>query len=538
MHGLVQYEPLLLSRILQFAAENFGRVPVISWSPEGILRYDYAALEGRSRRLASALRKHGLGEGSVVGSLGGNDHRHVELFYAAPGIGAVLHTANARLAAEQIAYTVNVAGERMLFSDPASLPQIAEMRPHLTNLETVVVMAEGQPEPLPGIARVIGYEELIAEGDEAFEWPSFDERAASTLCFTSGTSGDPKGVLYSHRGTYLSAVSIAAPNYWGIGHDDTVLAMAPICHCNAWAAPYLAPMAGAGLVLPGRSFDGPSVHRMITEGGVTVATGVPTIWLGVLEHCRRTGQDLGRLNRVVAGGSAPPPELIRVMAQDFGVRTLQVWGMTETTHAATMRATGTDVESEAWKAAPQGRPTFGTRIRIVDDAGEPLPRDGATRGQLQVRGSWVATSYLGRDDVVLCDPDGWLNTGDVAALSEDGQLRIADRIKDVIKSGGEWISSIDLENAAISFPTVSEAAVVGVPHPRWMERPIMVVVPREGERLDENALRAFLQERVPKLWLPDAIVVVEELEYTSTGKVKKSVLRERYQALLSEEAAG
>jgi fatty-acyl-CoA synthase len=384
--------------------------------------------------------------------------------------------------------------------------------------------------PRLSFPRVLCYEELIDTGDSDFSWPSFDERSASTVCFTSGTTGDPKGIVYSHRGSYLSSLAIAAPNVWAIGRDDAIIALAPFFHCNGWGAPYLGPMVGAKLILPGRALDGRSLQELIVAEGATVGPAVPTVWLSILEHCRTAKVGLGKLNRIVCGGAAPPLELMRAYWREFGVRTVQVWGMTETTHAATVQWTEKEVlAGEVEPGYPQGQPVFGTQIRILADDHRALPRDGRAVGHLQVKGHWCASAYLKRDDLVINDAEGWLNTGDLACIGTDSALRITDRLKDVIKSGGEWVSSIDLENAAIGHPAVAEAAVIGVPHPRWQERPVMYVVVREGQSVSADQLREFLARIVAKWWLPDEVIFIEELPHTSTGKVKKDLLRASYQ---------
>jgi len=469
--------------------------------------------------------------GDFVGSLAFTTHRHFELMYAVPGIGATFHTANPRLSREHIAYTINHAGDRVLFLDPDCLQLFEELARSLHNVDTIIVMAD--PEEMPRLphSRVLCYEELIEAGSDEFVWPSFDERTGSTLCFTSGTTGDPKGILYSHRGSYLSSLAIAAGNVWGISRHDSIVALAPFFHCNGWGAPYLGPMAGAKLILPGRALDGRSLQELIVTEDATIGPGVPTVWLSILEHCMSASKGLGRLNRIVCGGAAPPLELMRALWQKFGVRTIQVWGMTETTHAATVQWTDEEVLSGATEpSTPQGQPVFGTQLRILDANHRPLPKDGISMGHLQVKGSWCASGYLNRPDLVINDENGWLDTGDLAAIAPNNALRITDRIKDVIKSGGEWVSSIDLENAAIGHPGVKEAAVIGVPHPRWQERPVMYVVRRPGQDVEPTSLRAFLATKVAKWWLPDDILFVDELPYTATGKVKKDLLRRLYES--------
>src|SRR5665213_1331468 len=537
MHGLIQFQPLLLSGILEHAADTHPSTAIVSWSGNRLFRYDYASAASRARRLASSLTRRGFGPGQFICSLAWTTHRHFELMYAVPGIGAALHTANPRLSAEHLTYTINHAGAALLFLDPDCLAQIEELAPNLRTIEAYVVMADRSEIAATRLPNVLFYEELLAEGDENFCWPSFDERTASTLCFTSGTTGDPKGILYSHRGSYLSAMAIAAPNVWGLSEQDAIIIIAPFFHCNGWGAPYIGPMAGAKLVLPGRALDGRSLQELIVGEGATVGPAVPTVWLSIAEHCLQSGQRLGSLNRIVCGGAAPPLALMRTYWREFGVRTVQVWGMTETTHAATTLWTPENVLSgRSESQAPQGQPVFGTDIRVVNPEGKPLPKDGSSIGHLQVRGHACASGYLRRPDITLVDAEGWLNTGDLAAIEPGNALRVTDRLKDVIKSGGEWISSIDLENAACSHPAVAEAAVIGVPHPRWQERPALYVVLKPGQQVSADTLRAHLATSVAKWWLPEEVLFAEELPHYATGKVKKDILRARYRAAAAAAA--
>ncbi len=535
MQGLLQYQPLLLSDILEHGARTFPHVPIVSWTGTEAFRYDYREAARRARRLASVLPRLGIKPGDFVGGMAWTTHRHFELMYAVPGVGAALHTINPRLSGEHIVYSINHAHERVMFVDPDCVPLMETLAPLCTAVDCFVVMSSRAAAPPTRLPNVYFYEDLIDSGDDAFTWPSFDERAASTACFTSGTTGNPKGVVYSHRGTYLSAMAIAAPNVWGVSHRDAIIVLAPFFHCNAWGATYLGPMAGAKLILPGRDMDGRSLQRLIVDEGATVGPGVPTVWLGIAEYCRSSGAKLGSLNRIVCGGAAPPLALMRTFWREYGVRTIQVWGMTETTHAATVVWTDEDVLAGVKEPrAPQGQPVFGTQIRVVSDAGQALPKDGVSAGQLQVRAHWCASGYLYRDDVSLCDREGWLHTGDLAVIGEDDSLKLTDRLKDVIKSGGEWVSSVDLENAAIGHPSIAEAAVIGIPHPRWQERPLMYVVLRPGHEVSPQDLRTFLSQHVAKWWLPEEIVYIDELPHNSTGKVQKEALRELYRKTIVE----
>jgi acyl-CoA synthetase (AMP-forming)/AMP-acid ligase II len=527
MLGLNLDYPLLLSTVIEHAAATFGDTEIVSHDGMEKHRSDYRSSAMRSRRLASSLRRMGVQEGSFVGSLAWNTHRHFELFYGVSGIGAVLHTANPRLPPAQILYTINFTGYRTLFIDADTVPLAEQLAPRLDSVDRFIVMAGRDGMPATTLPNVRCYEDLVDAGDATPAWSTLDERAACALCFTSGTTGQPKGVLYSHRGTVLSALSTGGGNGWALSANDTVLGISGFFHCNGWAVPFLAPMYGAKLVLPGRRADSEWLHRLITDEGVSIAAAVPTIWLGMLEHCRATGQRLGRLRRIFSGGTAPPSAMIEVYLRDYGVRISHGWGMTETTHGATISFARDDLPHDASVAAmrTQGKPLYGNEMRVVDDAGDPVSRDGTTPGNLQCRGHWIAGAYFRQPDLDLQTNDGWMRTGDIAMIDPDNTLHIVDRAKDVIKSGGEWISSQALEEAAMRHPAVHEAAVVAVPHPRWQERPFLIVVIEEGASVSPEELRAHLHESVPKWWLPDEIAFVMELPHGPTGKLQKEELR-------------
>ena len=524
MLGLHHDRPLLLSSILEHAAANFGGTPIVSHGRDEVIRYDYRQAAARARRLAASLRGMGL---DFAGSLAWNTHRHFELFYGVTGIGAVLHTANPRLPPDHIAYTINFAGYQTLFVDLDTLPLAEQLAPRLEQVERYVVMAPRGAMPRTSLPQATCYEDLIDAGTDAFAWPEFDERSAALLCFTSGTTGMPKGALYGHRGTVLSTMSAGSGNGWGLSADDGIIAIPGFFHCNGWAAPFLGPMFGAKLVMPGRRMDIQFLHALIVDEGITVGPAVPTIWLSMLEHCRATGAKLGRLNRIYSGGTAPPASMIEAYFRDHGVRTRHGWGMTETTHAGTISFAGSDLPFDAALAAmrTQGKPLYGNEIRVVDDSGAVLPRDGSSPGHLQTRGHWIAAGYFRRPDVAVQTEDGWMQTGDVAVIDPDNTLHIVDRAKDVIKSGGEWISSQALEDAAARHPDVQEAAVVAVPHPRWQERPFLLVVTQPAAVLSADTLRAFLAQHVPKWWLPESIAFVDELPHGPTGKLQKETVR-------------
>jgi 3-(methylthio)propionyl---CoA ligase len=526
MFGLNQDFPLLLSSVLEHGAANFGDVEVVSPAHGEHARLNYQAEAARARRLAASLRRLGFASDTIAGSLAWNSHRHFELFYGLTGLGAVLHTANPRLPPAQICYTINFSGYRTLFVDPDTIELAEDLAPRLTTVRQYVIMAARGTAPTTSLPDVIHFEDLVDAGDPDFAWPVFDERTACVLCFTSGTTGDPKGALYSHRGTVLSAMSTGAGNGWALSADDAIIAIPGFFHCNGWAVPFFGPMFGAKLVLPGRRANAEWLHRLIIEEGITAGPGVPTIWLSMLEYCRENGLSLGRLNRIYTGGSAPPAAMTEAYWREFGIRTIHAWGMTETTSGATISfAPRALAEADRFRVmGTPGKPVFGNEIRVVDDNDASLPRDGATPGHLQARGAWIAGGYFQRPDVDAATSDGWLRTGDVATIDPDNTLHIVDRAKDVIKSGGEWISSQALEDAACRHPSVAEAAVVAIPHPRWQERPFLIVLPR-GPLIPDD-LRAFLADLVPKWWLPDSIAVVEDLPHGPTGKLAKNVLRD------------
>ena len=528
MQGLNQDFPLLLSTVLDHAAANFADVALVSHNQGEVVRTNYRQTAQRARRLASALRAEGLGPDQFVGSLAWNTHRHLELFYGVAGAGAALHTANPRLSPDHIAYCVNFTGYRTLFIDPDTLALAERMFPRLEQVDRFVMMAARDRMPPSSLPHVVCYEDLIDAGDPDYVWPALDERTGCALCFTSGTTGVPKGALYSHRGTVLSALSTGGGNAWALSANDAIIALPGFFHCNGWAIPFLAPMYGCKLVMPGRRMETEFLHQLIVDEGITVGPAVPTIWADMLEYCRRTGAGMCKLDRLYTGGIAPATALIEAYLRDYNVRTHHAWGMTETTHGSTFSFTPRSAQADSALASMrvQGKPAFGNQIRIMDDAGRELARDGETPGHLQVRGHWIAEKYFRRPDVPVVTEDGWMETGDVAVIDHDNTMHIVDRAKDVIKSGGEWISSPALEEAACRHPAVAEAAAIATPHPRWGERPLLLVVPRAGMEVSAAAMRDHLTPLVPKFWLPDAVAFAAEFPHGPTGKVQKDVLRE------------
>ncbi|MBU4432941.1 MAG: long-chain fatty acid--CoA ligase [Alphaproteobacteria bacterium] len=527
--GLMQTTPLLISGILTYAAQAHGGREIVSkLIDEPIWRYDYAGLARRSAQLAQALKRLGVQSGDRVTSLAWNTHRHLELFYAVPGIGAVLHTANPRLFDDQIIYTINHAESGVLLFDRNFADLIERIAPHLTTVKTFVMLAD-DARTIPGSVGAISYETLIAEEAESLTWPSFDENAGAFLCYTSGTTGDPKGVLYSHRAVVLHAMAGGLNSAFGFTAFDVVMPCSSLYHATAWGLPFTAPLCGTKLVLPGDKMDGASLHALIQDEGVTFTGGVPTIWTMYLAWLEQTGQRPDTLKRVVIGGSAVPRAMAEAFKRLYGVSVLQIWGMTETcplgvvaTPTPALAALGEEAMDEAiWTR--QGRLQFGIELKVEADDGTDAPRDGETSGALKVRGPWVVKRYF-RQDQDAAQDDGWFDTGDIATLDDYGFMRITDRQKDVIKSGGEWISSIDLENFAVGCPGVKIAAVIGVPHPKWEERPLLIIEAHEGWELTKAAVLDYLAPHIVKWWTPDDVVFAP-VPLTATGKIDKKVLR-------------
>ena len=535
MQGLMSERPLLVSAIIKHAAIYHSDTEIVSRTVQGVIhRYTYGEAEGRSKRLARVLLRLGIGPGDRVGTLAWNTFRHFELYYAISGIGAVCHTINPRLFDDQIVYIVNHAADRLLFVDTSFVPLIERLAPHLPAGCRIVWIAEEGAEPATEVPALPCYEALISTEDEDFEWPEFDERTAAALCYTSGTTGNPKGALYSHRSTVLHAFGISLPDAIPLSARDTVCPVVPLFHACGWGTPYTAPMNGAKLVLPGPRLDGQSLYELFEAEGVTMSLGVPTVWLGFEAYLAASGARCSTLKWILSGGSAVAPTLIEAFERR-GIMLRQGWGMTEmsplgTTAALKAKHLGLNEETQIKVKAKQGRPVFGVEMKIIDDAGQPQRRDGKSMGELLVRGPWIVSGYFedAEASAAAMDKDGWFRTGDVATIDPDGYMQIMDRRKDVIKSGGEWISSIDLENAAIAHPDVAEAAVVAVPHPRWAERPLLIVTPRPDRRPQCDDLLAFLGERFPRWMLPDDVVVLDELPHTATGKVMKTRLREMF----------
>ncbi len=530
--GLMQTVPLSTTAILRHAAANHGEREIVSRTVEGdLVRYGYADLGRRCEQLAKALIDLGVRSGDRVATLAWNTHRHLELFFAIPGLGAVLHTVNPRLFEDQIRYILAHAGSTVLLFDPSFADLVDRLAPLLPDLRVFVRLTD-EAYHQPGAVGALCYETLVAAQTPGFDWPVVDENAGACLCYTSGTTGDPKGVLYSHRSIVLHAMAGGLSGAFGLSAHDVVMPCSSMYHATAWGLPYMAPLNGCKLVLPADRFDPASLHQLIVAEDVTLSGGVPTIWTLYLAYLAERDLRPNRLQRLVIGGSAAPRVMAETLKQRYGVSILQLWGMTETsplgvvsTPSPALDALSEDERDEVlWTR--QGRLQFGVELKIVDETGAEAPRDGATSGALMVRGPWVLRRYY-RGDQDVVDADGWFDTGDIATIDPAGFMRITDRNKDVIKSGGEWISSIDLENAAVGCPGVRIAAVVGVPHPKWEERPLLVIEIHEGRAVTRDQVFEFLRPRIAKWWTPDDVVFAS-VPLTATGKIDKKVLRDTY----------
>ena len=534
MQGLMMDMPLLITNLIRHADRHHGETEIVSKTVEGdIHRYNYRAAHKRARRLAKALQALGVRAGERVATLAWNGYRHFEIYYAVAGSGAVIHTINPRLFPEQIVYIAGHAEDKVVFFDLTFLPLVEKLAPQLKTVKSFVLMTDRAHMPkqsaIPGL---LCYEELIEAQDDAFEWPSFDERTAACLCYTSGTTGNPKGALYSHRSTMLHAYAAALPDALNLSARDVVLPVVPMFHVNAWGLPYSCALTGTKLVMPGPHLDGKSLHELFEAEGVTMSAGVPTVWLGLLNYMKQAKLKFSTLRGVVIGGSACPPAMLRAFQEDYGVEVLHAWGMTEMSPLGTVctfkaRHKGADKEARYAVQSKQGRVIFGVDMKIVDADGKELPTDGKAFGDLHVRGPWVISSYFKGEGG---DPlkNGWFPTGDVATIDPDGYMQITDRSKDVIKSGGEWISSIDLENIAVAHPAIAEAAVIGIRHPKWDERPVVVAVKKAGQEVSKEDLLKFYEGKIAKWWMPDDVVFVKELPHTATGKLSKLTIREQF----------
>ena len=545
MFGLMQDWPLLCHRVIDHAAIQHGNREIVSRSIEGPLhRTTYAEARKRALKVAQRLDRHGIKLGDRVATLAWNTWRHLETWYGITGIGAVYHTINPRLFPEQISYIVNHAEDRLLFVDLTFVALMEKLQDALPTIEQFVVLTDAAHMPQTALRKAVAYEDWIAEVDGDFDWISFDENTAAGMCYTSGTTGNPKGVVYSHRSNVLHSLMAIAPDAFDLSVRDTIMPVVPFFHANGWSIVFTAPMAGCKLVLPGAKLDGASVYELLESEGVTMTAAVPTVWLMLLAHMEATGGKLSTLRRVLIGGSACPRAMIEKFEKNYGVEVAHAWGMTEMNPIGSICSIKPDygkLDHEALLDVKmrQGSAPFSVEMKIIDDAGKELPWDGKTFGRLMVRGVSVAKSYFKGEGGEILDEDGFFDTGDVATIDANGTMQITDRAKDVIKSGGEWISSIDVENLAIGYPKVAEAAVIGIKHPKWDERPLLVVVLKKDQSATKEEILGFMQGKIAKWWMPDDVAFVDEIPHTATGKIQKLTLREQFKdyAFLSAAAA-
>ncbi len=535
MFGQMQDVPLLVSSLIEYAEKFHSEQEIVTRTLQGpIHRYTYADAGRRSRQLAKALIALGVQPGDRVGTLAWNTYRHFEAWYGITGIGAVTHTLNPRLFAEQLAYIIHHAENRFVILDPTFTGMIEGIIDQIPTVEGFIILADRADMPATSLPNVICYEELIAAQDADYQWPQLDERAAAAMCYTSGTTGNPKGVLYSNRSCVLHALSAALPDVMGCGSRTTIMPVVPLFHANGWGIAHFAPMTGAKMVLPGKEMDGASIYQLLTEETVNLSAAVPTVWLMLLRHLQENDLDLPHLERVVIGGSAAPRSMIEAFEAKYGVTVGHIWGMTEINPIGSMGTpkasmAGMDYQDQLDLKMKQGRGMWGVDLKITDDEGNRLPWDGETAGHLMVRGPWVVSEYYKGEGGRILDDEGFFDTGDIANIDSYGYVQLTDRAKDVIKSGGEWISSIDLENTAVGHPEIAEAAVIGIYHPKWDERPLLVCVRAKGATIGKDAILEYMTDKIAKWWMPDDVVFVEELPHTATGKLLKIKLREQFQ---------
>ena len=543
MLGLMQDWPLLCHRIIDHAAIQHGNREVVSRSIEGpIHRTTYGEVRARALKVAQRLERAGIKPGDRVATLAWNTWRHLETWYGITGVGAVYHTINPRLFPDQIGYIVNHAEDRLIFVDLTFVPLLEKLQDKLASIKTYVVLTDAAHMPQTTLRNAVAYETWIGEVDGDFRWASFDENTACGMCYTSGTTGNPKGVVYSHRSNVLHSMMAVAPDAFDLSVQDTIMPVVPFFHANGWTIAFSAPMAGSKLVLPGAKLDGMSIYELLEGERVTMTAAVPTVWLMLLAHMEANDLKLSTLRRVLIGGSACPRAMIEKFEKNYGVTVAHAWGMTEMNPIGSICAIKPDYGAFDREAildvkAKQGSAPFTVEMKIVDDANKEIPWDGKTFGRLKVKGVAVAKSYFKGEGGEILDRDGFFDTGDVATIDPYGAMQITDRAKDVIKSGGEWISSIDLENLAVGHPKVAEAAVIGVHHPKWDERPLLVIILKKGETSTRDEMLAFLEGKIAKWWMPDDVVFVDEIPHTATGKIQKMALRERFKDYVLPTAA-
>jgi fatty-acyl-CoA synthase len=522
--------PLTITAILRHGRRVYGQQECVTWTGDAPRRATYAEVADNADRLAAALARLGIEPGDRVGTFAWNTQEHLEAYFAIPCMGAVLHTLNIRLFPEQLAYVINHAEDKVVLVDDSLIPLLARVASELTSVEAFIVIGDGDASAL-GDVKVLRYRELLAAEQPSYEWPDLDERSAAAMCYTSGTTGNPKGVAYSHRSSYLHSLAATTPNALGLSERDRILPIVPMFHANAWGIPYAAFLCGAELIMPGRFLQAEPLTRMVREERVTFSGAVPTIWADVLRYGEDHEIDLSTLHTIVCGGSAVPRTLIERFIERYDVRILQGWGMTETSplaavsHPPARVPIGSPDEID-WRART-GRIVGGVELRIVDDDGTPLPWDGEAVGEIEVRGPWITAAYYGDPTPEKFD-DGWLRTGDVGSVDPLGFIQITDRAKDIIKSGGEWISSVELENHLMAHPDIVEASVIGVADERWSERPLACVVRKPGSTVDSSDLAAFLGQHVAKWQVPERWSFIDEVPKTSVGKFDKKVLRARH----------
>ena len=531
MNGDMQRWTPNVASIIEHAKEFHPNKEVISRMVSGdIHRTNYDEVCIRSRKLASALERDGYKKGDVIATLALNTYRHLEMYYGISGMGAICHTLNFRLHPEQAVYIINHADDKIIFCEVPFIPILEGLKDQLPCVEKYIILCDASDMPETALNNAISYEEYINSGDEDYEWPAMDDDAACGLCYTSGTTGNPKGVLYSHKSNILHAQAslVGMP----IGPDESILMVVPLFHVLAWGIPYYGPMHGSKLVMPGMQMEGEPLYDLIEKEKVTLAFGVPTIWMGLLAYCRDNNKILTSVKNTIIGGSALSLPTLQEFDEVHDVNVIHAWGMTEMSPLGTINVPTSEMEnmSKEEKYAiqlKQGKPIYGVELKVVDDAGIELPKDGESQGHLMVRGPWILQKYFKAEKDAV-DKDGWFDTGDISVLDTDGYMIIKDRAKDVIKSGGEWISSIDLENAAFGHPDIAEACVVGIPHPKWDERPMLFVVTNSGAPIEKDGILEFLTSKVAKWWLPDEIIFLKELPHGATGKLQKFELREEY----------
>lgn len=542
MLGRMMFQPLLISNLIDHAERYHADTAIISKNTDGsITETNWANVAANSKRFANVLKHLGLSQSDRVATIAWNNHRHLESWYAISGSGYICHTINPRLFPEQLIFIINDAQDRVVLFDKTFAPLIAAVKAHLPHVEHFICLDSADDAITEKIADVKFYDDLVSKESEQFTWPSFDEQTASSLCYTSGTTGNPKGVLYSHRSTILHSFAISLPDSLNLSANDIMLPVVPMFHVNAWGTPYAAAMVGCTVVLPGPGLDGPSLVNMIDTYKVTVALGVPTIWQGLLAAAKQTGSQLASMNRNVVGGSACPPSMLAAFKNDYNCDTIHAWGMTETSplgSANQLKAKHQQLsEQERFKLRlSQGRPPFGVDLRLTDEekGSNEIARDGEQIGNLQIKGHWIIDSYFGKDESALTT-DGWFDTGDIATLDEDGFLCISDRSKDLIKSGGEWISSVELENLAMGHSDILMAAVIAAEHPKWDERPIVIAVKKPDSTVTEQGVLDYYTDKIAKWQIPDRVIFVDSIPLSGTGKMLKRELRAQYGQVLLEQ---